>query len=111
MTSQRQWHLNEKLMVAIIAGLVINMISSGANIWYTFKMLDTDPPIIERIIKIEYALSEQGRVNQAILDELKDAKRERAKFIGEQQRRTPMVNYIERLMQQGGLNGQVPYKH
>ena len=93
---KEEWHMEKKLIIGIISAVLINM---SVSIWQGFfilKTLDTDPPIIERIIRLEYHMSEHGRVNLAILDELKEGRKERAVFRKEQSRRTPMINYIER---------------
>ena len=92
------WHTDKKIIVGLITAVMITMFTSLGQWFYVIKTLDTDPPLINRIIALEYHASEQGRVNQQILDELRQARRERAKFIGEQQRRTPMVNWIEKRM-------------
>jgi len=88
--------MNEKVMVGVITALAIN---TAAVIWQAFfiiKTLDTDPPIVERIIALEYYNSEHGRVNQKILERLESIDRLITKFGNEQSRRKPLVDYIER---------------
>lgn len=90
------WHMNEKVMTGVIAALIIN---TGAMIWqglFVLKTLDTDPPIIERIIRLEYQQSEQGRVNQKIFDKLDELTILINRFGKEQSRRKPLVDYIEK---------------
>jgi len=100
-----EWHMDKKITIGLILAVSLTFITSAGQLFYVVKTLDTDPPLIERIIRLELHISEQGRVNTAILDELKEAKedrrearKERAQFIGEQKRRTPMVDYIEKRM-------------
>jgi len=95
---QETWHTDKKIIIGLITAVLITMFTSLGQWFYVIKTLDTDPPLINRIIALEYQVSEQGRVNQAILDELRLARVQRAKFIGEQKRRTPMVDWIERRM-------------
>ena len=96
--AQETWHTDKKIIIGLITAVLITMFTSLGQWFYVIKTLDTDPPLINRIIALEYQASEQGRVNQAILDELRLARVQRAKFIGEQKRRTPMVDWIERRM-------------
>jgi len=96
--AQDTWHTDKKIIIGLITAVLITMFTSLGQWFYVIKTLDTDPPLINRIIALEYQVSEQGRVNQAILDELRLARVQRAKFIGEQKRRTPMVDWIERRM-------------
>jgi len=98
MMAQDTWHTDKKIIIGLITAVLITMFTSLGQWFYVIKTLDTDPPLINRIIALEYQASEQGRVNQAILDELRLARVQRAKFIGEQKRRTPMVDWIERRM-------------
>ena len=98
MTREDTWHTDKKIIIGLITAVLITMFTSLGQWFYVIKTLDTDPPLINRIIALEYQVSEQGRVNQAILDELRLARVQRAKFIGEQKRRTPMVDWIERRM-------------
>jgi len=93
-----EWHMEKRIIIGIITTVLINM---GMSIWNTsflLRTLDTDPSIVNRIIALEYQVSEQGRVNLQILDELREAKRdrkearkERAEFKGEQSKRTTIV--------------------
>ena len=96
--AQDTWHTDKKIIIGLITAVLITMFTSLGQWFYVIKTLDTDPPLINRIIALEYQVSEQGRVNRAILDELREARVQRAKFIGEQKRRTPMVDWIERRM-------------
>lgn len=96
--------MERRIIIGIITAVMINM---GVSIWQGFfilKTLDTNPPIIERIIKLEFQLSEQGRVNQAILDELKEARKERAEFKAEQSVRTTTVHDSAKHMKNRSLH-------
>jgi len=92
------WHTYKRFMVALLLAVIQTLIMSAWNTTFLLRTLDTNPPIVERVNQIEFRLSEQGRVNQAILDELREARRERATFRREQARRTPMINYTEKKM-------------
>ena len=74
---REDWHMDKKIIGGLIGAVVLNITVSAWQGFFILKTLDTDPPIIERIIKLEYQVSEQGRVNQLILDELRAAKKER----------------------------------
>ena len=96
--TEMTWHTDKKIIIGLITAVLITLITSLGQWFYVIKTLDTDPPLINRIIALEYQVSEQGRVNQAILDELKEAKKdrkeasnERAAFRGEQSKRTTTV--------------------
>ena len=73
---------------------------------HTYIVVDADcavaelplMPLINRIIKLEYHVSEQGRINRLILDELRAAKKQRDKFISEQSRRTSAISWVEKQM-------------
>lgn len=96
--SMKDWHSEKKIMIAVITAVLINLIMSVWQMAYVFKTLDTNPPLINRIIKLEYHMSEQGRVNTLILDELRAAKKQRDKFISEQARRTSAISWVEKQM-------------
>jgi len=95
---KEEWHMEQRIIVGIIITVLGNM---GISIWNTsflLRTLDTNPPIVQRIMKLEYHMSEHGQVNQKILDVLGDLRKDSRKFREEQSRRTPMINYIERKM-------------
>lgn len=91
MTKEMTWHTDKKIIIGLITAVMITMFTSLGQWFYVIKTLDTNPPIITRIIKLEYHASEHGRVNQAILDELREARVQRAKFVAEQSKRTTTV--------------------
>lgn len=103
------WHMNEKVMTGVIVALVIN---TAAMVWqgvFVLKTLDTDPPIVERVRKLEYQMSEQGRINQRILEQLHEmgvliekVTKEQLKFGNELSRRKPLADYIERQINRRG---------
>ena len=95
---REDWHMDKKIIGGLIGAVVLNITVSAWQGFFILKTLDTDPPIIERIIKLEYQVSEQGRVNQLILDELRDARKDRSKFMGEQSRRTSAIDWAEKQM-------------
>lgn len=92
------WHTDKRFMVALLLAVIPTLIMSAWNTTFLLRTLDTNPPIVERLIRLEYQVSEQGRINQLILDELRDAKRDRAKFMGEQSRRTSAIDWVEKQM-------------
>lgn len=98
MANGKDWHMDKKIIIGLITAVLITMFTSMGQWFYVIKTLDTDPPLINRIIALEYHASEQGRVNQQILDELRQARKQRTKFVNEQSRRTPMVDWIEKRM-------------
>ena len=91
MTEEMNWHTDKKIIIGLITAVMITMLTSIGQWFYVIKTLDTDPPIITRIIKLEYHASEQGRVNQKILDELRESRRQRTNFSAEQSKRTTTV--------------------
>lgn len=93
MTSEKKmsWHNEKKIIIGLIIAVLGTLFTSLGQWFYVIKTLDTNPPLINRIIVLEYKVSEQGRVNQAILDELKEARKERAVFKREQAKRTTTV--------------------
>lgn len=95
------WHTDKKIIIGLIVAVLGTFITSLGQWFYVIKTLDTDPPLINRIIALEYHVSEHGRVNRQILDEIREARRVRTKFLGEQARRTPMVDWIEKKMGDG----------
>lgn len=99
------WHTDKRFMIGLLVVVIPTLFVSIWNATFLLRTLNTTPSLVEKVNKLEFQMSEQGRVNQAILDELKDAKKERKEaraerkeFLEEQARRTPMVNYIERKM-------------
>ena len=89
--AQETWHTDKKIIIGLITAVMVTMFTSLGQWFYVIKTLDTDPPLITRIIKLEYHMSEHGRVNQAILDELRLAGAQRAAFAKEQAKRTTTV--------------------
>ncbi len=92
------WHTDKRFMIALLLAVIPTLIMSAWNTTFLLRALDTTPSIVERLIRLEYQTSEQGRTNQLILDELRDAKRDRAKFVGEQSRRTTAIDWVEKQM-------------
>jgi len=92
------WHTDKRFMIALLLAVIPTLMMSTWNTVFLLRALDTNPPIVERLIRLEYQTSEQGRINQLILDELRDAKKDRAKFISEQSRRTSAINWVEKQM-------------
>ena len=89
---KEDWHMDKKIIGGLIGAVVLNITVSAWQGFFILKTLDTDPPIIERVIKLEYHVSEQGRINQKILDELTEARKERTAFRKEQTVRTTTVH-------------------
>ena len=85
------WHNEKKIIIGLITAVLINMSMSIWQSIFVISSLDTDPPVIQRIIKLEFHASEQGRVNQKILDEIAAARQERERFREEQSKRTTTV--------------------
>jgi len=104
MTEEMTWHTDKKIIIGLITAVMITMVTSMGQWFYVIKTLDTNPPIIQRIITLEYSVSEQGRVNQAILDELRQARKQRAKFAGEQSKRTTTVYDAAKHMRDRGIH-------
>lgn len=89
------WHMSEKVMVSVISGLVLSVIGQIGSYVYLAKMLNTTPPLPERVLKLEIQVSEFGKTLDKINETMKqtgDIIREVSK---EQSRRKPMVDYIE----------------
>jgi len=98
------WHMDKKLMVGIIGGVVLN---AFAAIWqglYIIKTLDTNPPLIDRLIALEYHASSHGRTNEKILDKLDDVVKLVHEFGEEQARRRTTVHDAASHMKDRGLH-------
>ena len=86
------WHLDKRLMIGLLVATIPTFFISIWNTSFLMRTLDTDPPIVQRLVKLEYYQSEAGRINRKILDELEKATKERRDFRDEQFRRTTTVN-------------------
>lgn len=90
------WHTEKKFILGLMGVVILNTMAAIWQGFYIVKTLDTDPPIIERIIKLEFHQSEQGQVNKKIFAKLDELTTLINKFGSEQSRRKPLVDYIER---------------
>ncbi len=100
----KDWHMDKKIIIGLIISVLSSMTFSIFQFFYVLKTLDTDPPIINRIIALEYHMSEHGRLNQQILDELKEARKERMIFRKEQNIRTTTIRNASRHMRNRSLH-------
>ena len=98
MGESKEWHLKQKVMVGVIVAVSVSFLSSMYQFMWIVSSLDTTPPIVERVIALEFAMSQQGKTNEEILSTLKDIKITLGEIGREQSRRKPMVDYIERKM-------------
>ncbi len=92
------WHTDKRFMIALLLAVIPTLIMSAWNTTFLLRALDTNPSIVERLIRLEFFMSEQGRINSAILDEIKEARKERAKFLSEQAKRTNSIKWVEKKM-------------
>ena len=90
-TRMSSWHTEKKIIIGLITTVTASMLLSLFQFFYVVKSLDTDPPLVNRVIALEYHNSEQGRINQQILDEIKESRKERESFRAEQLKRTTIV--------------------
>lgn len=102
-TQEREWHMDKKVMVGVITVLIINLLTSTMNVWYTTKTLTTEPPLPDRVSKLEWQMEGIGRTMTQLNDTLQSTNRVINRVAQEQARRTPMVDFIEREMK--GSNG------
>ena len=92
------WHMNEKVMIGVIVGLVLSVMGSMLNVWYVAQTLNTNPPLTDRVLALEIKMSEFGKTMESINETMKIGNNLMAKIHQEQSRRTPMVNFIEKEM-------------
>lgn len=92
--------MSEKVIAGIIISLSVSIIGQIAGGIYLFKQLNTNPPIPERVLKLEYQMSDFAQTLLRMNHTLESLDITIEKVSKEQARRTPMVNSMERQMQE-----------
>ena len=96
------WHMSEKVIAGIVLGLSLSIIGQLGGGLYLFKQLNTSPPIPERVLRLEYQMSDFGQTLLRLNHTLDKTNLTMDKVAREQSRRTPMVDSVERNMRQHG---------
>lgn len=95
------WHMSEKVIAGIIVALSVSVIGQVVGGIYLFKQLNTSPPIPERLLRLEYQMSDFAQTMQRLNHTMEKMEMTINTVAKEQARRTPMVDAIEKQMHNG----------
>lgn len=96
------WHMSQKVIAGLIISVGASLVMSSYQFFWVVRSLDTNPPIVERIITLELKASEYGRLMARINLTLDELNKTMDKIHQEQSRRKPMVDYVEKQLNNGG---------
>ena len=92
----KEWHMEQKVIVGVIVGLTLSVLGQIGSYIYLAKILNTNPPLPDRVLALEIKVSDFGKVLYKMNDTLDETNKFIREVKNEQSRRKPMVDYIEK---------------
>lgn len=96
MSESKEWHMEQKVIIGVIVGLTLSVLGQIGSYIYLAKLLNTNPPLPDRVAKLEYQVSDFAQTMRDMNQTIRETNAIILKVSSEQSRRRPIVDYIEK---------------